>query len=74
MPPFRHGYKNYSYDGREVFVFEFKRGTKVMRLWASDVVEAEEIAGRHKFRGPYERIAVRPVGVIGEPTYCRGKQ
>lgn len=73
MLPFRHGYRNYGHDGTEVFLFEFARGTKRMRVWASDVVEAEGLAIRHKFRGPYERIVVRPQGVIGEPSYCRGK-
>lgn len=75
MPPFRHGYRNYGYDGKEVHLWEFGRGTKRMRLWASDVEEAETLARKAKFRGPYDRIAMRPQGVIGEPEgYCRGKQ
>ncbi len=46
-------------DQTRLNVYEFKRGTKVMRISASDMDEAESVAAEHHFHPPFDRRTIR---------------
>ena len=46
-------------DGTQLRVFVFRRGTKEMRISATDYGEAIEIAAKHKFHPPFNFVCVR---------------